>query len=486
MAEKITNEFAKRVFASNIGAKVNVDIADKYKLAGKKLLKLRDVVNDVFYKKIDIKDLDNELKKRLKIDKDKAKKMARDLAGQRFLVADEYFNNNVSEYLKALGADPADFKNNVENFKSELKKEKQMIRSGEKELEIPAEQEAMEKAPEIKIEDPEKDARDIGSIFDNQIVDILKWADFRVKGELNALIILLLIEKPDFLNTLLQKLTSNQEKLTESKIEVNNQTVEPTVANWLKDFVSIVGVEGTVTTIEKARYISESKNASKLEDEESKLLDMLLDTYVALRNFPVDAQRKDLSDIEIFPYTSEDLKDLQEFIKENQPKEEALTEPPKDIFELYMGSKEEQAKIESAKKELQSRIEKDSARLADELEVAFLKKDKIKTIAALILLVERGGFIDLLKEDIRYRDYLTSYLNRIGKQDLIDDFSINPTQPKFVIYLLKYILEERLEMEESEAARVATHFDTIYMERGMDKYGRLAYYDLAEKKFKWS
>jgi hypothetical protein len=179
------------------------------------------------------------------------------------------------------------------------------------------------------------------------------------------------------------------------------------------------------------------------------------------------------------------LKEMKKLLQESET-EQAPQAPPKDIFDLYLGSREEQARAEAAKEALSKRVGDDVKKIADELEVGFLKKDKEKTIAALMLLVEKQGFLDLLKQDIRYRDYLTSYLNRIGKANLTGAFAINPTEPQFVVYLLKYILQERLELTVEEAARVASHLNSIYMKRGMEKYSQLAFYDLKEKKFKWS
>ena len=232
--------------------------------------------------------------------------------------------------------------------------------------------------------------------------------------------------------------------------------------------------------------MAESKNAQKLNKEEAQLLDMMLDTYVAVRNFFTDIERRDIADMAIIPYTEKDAEEMRAYAAEIKAKEEKVPEPPpKDIFELYMRSKEDQAQTEAVKESLEEETKGDIKKISDELEEGFLKKDKFKTIASLMLLVEKGGFIRLLKEDIRYRDYLTSYLNRIGKANLVDNFVVNPTQPQFVIYLLKYVLEERVGLSEEEAARVATHFDTIYTKRGQEQYSKLAYYDLTERKFKW-
>ncbi len=491
MADKLKNKLAQSVYESDYGARINVALINKYKLPAKKSLIFRDIINDVLFNKIKVNDLDKEFKSKLKMAPQKAKDIAKEIVGRKFLILDKYFNGEVSKYLTSLGSKPEDYYEVMDAFKKELKKEEGMVKqlkSPEDEIledKVEAKKE-VEKAPPLELRDPEKESKDIGAIFSDQVVDMLKWADFRTKLDLNALVVMLFLEKEEYQMSILQKLVNNQEILTRDKIEVNNQMVDPTIGNWLKDFIAIVGVEGTVSSIKKAKYMAESHNAKKLDREQGQLLDMALDLYVAIRNFFYDAQRKNLEDIAIFPFTDKDVADIEAFVKEHEKVEKEKAPPPKDIFELYVGSKEEQSRIEIMKEKLLEATNNDLKKISDELEVGFLKKDKIKTIASLMILVEKGGFIKLLMEDIRYRDYLTSYLNRIGKANLVNDFVVNPAQPQFVVYMLKYILQERLELTEEESARIATHFDTHYTRRGEEKFSRLAFYDMAEKKFKWA
>jgi len=491
MPDKLKNKLAQSVYESDYGSRINVALINKFKLSSKKAVMFRDIINDVLFNKIKIKDLDKQFKNKLKITPQRAKDLAKEVVGRKFLILDDHFKGAASKYLAGLGANPEDYNEVVDKFRKEIEIEEEMVKrltsDEDKMLEDKVEaKKEMEKAPPLELRDPEKEEKDLGAIFSDQVVDLLKWADFRTKLDLNSLIVMLFLEKEESQTSFLQKLVNNQEILTQDKIQVNNQTVDPTIGNWLKDFIAIVGVEGTVSSIKKAKYMAESQNAKKLDREEGQLLDMTLDLYVAIRNFFYDVQRKNVEDIAIFPFTDKDVADIEASVKEHEKVAKEKAPPPKDIFELYVGSPEEQKRIEMMKEKMIEATNGDLKKISDELEVGFLKKDKIKTIASLMILVEQGGFIKLLIEDIRYRDYLTSYLNRIGKANLVNDFVVNPAQPQFVVYILKYILQERLELTEEEAARIATHFDTHYTRRGEEKFSRLAFYDMAEKKFKWA
>ncbi|MFZ5365220.1 MAG: hypothetical protein ACOZBH_03425 [Patescibacteria group bacterium] len=488
MTSKITNKMADKVFASSFGAWINFDVASQYKISSKKLVDFADIINSIMLKKIKLENLDKELTKRLRLPAQKSKLIAKEITGRKFLLIDDYFGGAASKYLTVLGARPENYKDQIELLKSKLHEEDALVAEKETPFEgfiTPAEKKESGSLPPIEIKDQEKDAREIASIFDEQVMGIINDGDFRLKGDLNAYIVLLLLEKEDFRQTLLQKMVNNREKVTAKEIVIGGQPSEPNVSNWLKDFISIVGVDGSVSSINKARYMSESKNVRSLSADEQRRLDMVLDVYTSIRNFPQDATRMNLGDIAIFPFSDEDIKAMKAAAESVKTKPATPRQLPKDIFELYMGSKEEQAKIEAAKEALENKISGNVKLLADELEDGFLKKEKQKTIAALMLLVEKGAFINLLREDIRYRDYLTSYLNRVGKATLVNSFVVNPTQPQFVIYLLKYILEERLSLSVSEAARIAAHFNTIYTKRGQEQYGRLAYFDMNEQTFVW-
>ena len=217
MPDTIKDKLAKQVYESNFGAEINVSLADDFRLSGEKLLILRDIINDVLFKNVKIDNLHKEISKRLRISATKGKDLAKEIAGRKFLIVDKYFGGQVSKYLRDLGSGPGQYSEAVDLFKKKLDEEDKMLKEApEEELEIPA-----LKVPESPVlGDPEKEAKDIGSIFDKQLVDFLKWSDFRAKSDLNILIMTLLIRKGEFQQTLMQKLTNNAEKLTSEQIEV--------------------------------------------------------------------------------------------------------------------------------------------------------------------------------------------------------------------------------------------------------------------------
>lgn len=131
-----------------------------------------------------------------------------------------------------------------------------------------------------------------------------------------------LLEKDFALKMELERaLYENKELLTSDKITISNRLVEPTVGNWLKDFIQKKGNDNFDTVV-LSDYLANSENAKNLNMEERiKLAEVLL-LYKNLRFFEAEVKGKPISDWRIFPVSLDELKQSQR-VKESSEKSPA-------------------------------------------------------------------------------------------------------------------------------------------------------------------
>jgi hypothetical protein len=110
-------------------------------------------------------------------------------------------------------------------------------------------------------------------------------------------------------------LYENKELLTTGKIKLNSRSVDPTVGNWLKDFLKKTGNDNFNTVI-LSDYLANGENAKKLNTEErAKLVELLL-LYQNVRFFEEMVKDKKMDDWRIFPVSLEELKKQKQSVLE--------------------------------------------------------------------------------------------------------------------------------------------------------------------------
>lgn len=95
-------------------------------------------------------------------------------------------------------------------------------------------------------------------------------------------------------------LYNNEERLTRSNIIIDGKNVEPTIANWLKDFIKING-SSLFNELVLAEYISNSINARSLPLDDKTKLRRLLRLYRNLVFFPESLENVPLEKWAIIP-----------------------------------------------------------------------------------------------------------------------------------------------------------------------------------------
>ncbi len=136
-------------------------------------------------------------------------------------------------------------------------------------------------------------------IFSNQLVKTLKINKFDDLHKLNILIFKILHDNDNFENKIIEILYNSPDKLTSHRLVSIDRKVEPTVANWLKDFIKQNGSK-LFDELSLEQYLVNSENARELEPEEKNLVRKLLKLYRNLVFFPESMEGIPLEQWEIF------------------------------------------------------------------------------------------------------------------------------------------------------------------------------------------
>jgi len=485
----------EEILYSKQGQEANLAIADDHYLVNSQIAKMTLAISGLFDKSIEIRTVDKYFQQQMP-EKEAAtiKELVSDILGKRLLIVDQtWFDGKVAEKISAMGGNPADFQPFIEEFKSKMAAEKQAKeeeKKREEEERLAMEREEAEQEMPLVLKDPEAEKAATKRTFSGNLKDILLSSEYKVKLGLNSSLLILLTndETEQLQKELLDTLYENKEVLTTDKISLKGEMVDPTIGNWLADYIRFTGEE-FASTIKRAQYITDSENPKKLKPEEKDLLKRLLDLYVGLRNFYANAGRMNLVDIQIIPLTAEEKALWDKEKSSGQQSSEELAEKmissgDVDIAKLYEGNPEENEKIGEEKERIATETRREYTRVADVFEDLLLSRKRHGIIACLEILAETHALDNLIAKDSRFTNFLLAYFKRNNLASEADGFKADPYQEKYVRYFLKYVLMERLGLADNEAARYASRLSEIFGSVG-SPYTQLAYLDLNDYKFKW-
>jgi len=486
------------------GGEINKYIAGLFGLSAAGLMEITKLIRDVYYKQIKIEQIPKRLSERLGVKSDVAQKIAFEICSQQLVVVDKWLDGAVATALRGFGHDPDEFADYVEEYKETVlaeQEEEEEALAAQHALENPEPvrdlaEEKMQTMAEV-MKDPAAEKKASLEVFANNVKDLLESADVPLKVDVNMRLIYLLAddgETKSFQKELLEELYNNKEGITTEKIVLKNEKVEPTIGNWLQDYVMFVGVEGIVNSLKKAQYQADSANMKKLPPAERALIDKLFNLYSSIKNFYANIEKMELADIEIFPFTDAEKQALVKAEAERQVEsvvdDKSLTnagelEAPLDVAALYLGKPADRAAVEKAKTDIITLTRGEYNKVADELEKQLLARQKFAIIAGIEILAESGALDNVLATDQRYRSYLTGYFKRNNLAAEATEFAKDPHNAKYVKYFLRFVFLERLGMAEGEGARLAANLSNIFLANGSFEYGELAYLDLSDRTFKW-
>lgn len=245
----------------NIGKKYNVDPGNVFQL-----------VMEVIIIDFNFIGLEKKISQFFDIDDRQSEQFMIDVLGMIFYPMEEYLSQvKASEILKKKKVNLEDYLVWQLSLENELEKE---LDSAIKEFDQSLE--------EINWQEEKKTALEI---LNSNILEIFKDYSPLGQAEFNRGIALMLVNVPEFRDQAVRALLDNKEKLTTENINFNEKTIEPTVANWLKDYNYKFGFD-KFDTLNLTRFISNSPNCIKLSEEERSYVARLLQLFLNIKFFP--------------------------------------------------------------------------------------------------------------------------------------------------------------------------------------------------------
>ena len=277
----------------------------------------------------------------------------------------------------------------------------------------------------------------------------------------------------------LRGLKTNKEKLGSKDIMVDNKPLPPYISHWLKDYDYFSGGFASERVIEEVAYLNQSANVRLLNTDEKEILRQVIRVYNLLR-FPVLAPRAEAR------ATGHRLPDALKPVGERiQADVAGERETAQAILAAYQGDSRQAEAIKQAEDKLKKVVGTDSAKIRDEFFSAVQLKNAGKTIACLRLLAQGKDLAEFIKTDTRLNKFLASVWQKKYGEAFVKEFLADPAKPKFVRAFLQYVLQERLAILEADAARIGLQLGNILVSQGKNEYGKMAFFDLQDKKFKW-
>ncbi len=221
------------------------------------------------------------------ITEDKINNFSSDFLGKLFFPVELFIKKDISSAIKKYKGKIDDYKEYIEKF-NDLVEDKNLDNLNEVLEDLdknfsPKEEEAL-----------------ISHMLEKDLMNVYKDSDISGPRKINGSLIYLLINKKDSLNKFIKAFMNNQEKLGSKKIILSGKEQEPTIANWIKHFISEHGSEG-FSNIVLAKYLTSSAIKEALKDKEIKILRKVLKTYRSLSFFPDSMSNTPFENWEIIP-----------------------------------------------------------------------------------------------------------------------------------------------------------------------------------------
>ncbi|KKR07343.1 MAG: hypothetical protein UT32_C0012G0006 [Parcubacteria group bacterium GW2011_GWC2_39_14] len=486
---------------SDFASELSMAIISQFSFTVFQLSAMTHLVHDIYYKKVSLDDLESQIAVIFALDKSKSLALAKEICIKRLLIADkEWFDGAVSQKLKKMGVNPDDFAAFLSEYRRSYEEEKRTASEMEK---IRQEEEKAESAEEyvnkklneapLVVTDPEEEKASAKQGFSNYLVPVLIADDYALKIDLNVRLITLLTgdDSRTFQRELLDVLYQNTEKITTNPIKLKTEIVDPSVGNWLKDYVAFTGIDEVVSTIKKAQYITQSENIKALTPEDKEKLEKLFDLYINIKNFYDNVTKYDLDEVSIFPFTAKEQQDFLTELEsytasEGEEGSEAKPAEPKSIEGLLQEKVVEEKKVALEKDVISQKTRNEFDKVADVFEDFLLRRKRYEIIACLEIFAETGALANLISKDARFNSLLFGYFKRNNLQAEEVAFKKEPYQARQVQHFLKFVFLERLGLSENDGARWTVRLSNIFRTKGLLAYAQLAYLDLSDHKFKWT
>ncbi len=264
---------------------------------------------------------------------------------------------------------------------------------------------------------------------------------------------------------LLEQYPDLQDKrLSANKIVLDqNHRVQPTVENWLTDYVHFLGA-GIHDSLERSRYLAQSPNVLALSEKEKENLRYFLLSYD--ENVPVEL----FTDDAVLRFVL-----LDGTLEDGAEKEKILSW--EEVLQSFS------AKIEVLKGQLLSdglvlsEAENSLYKLRDILWQALALQDQAKVLTCLKILFSKSALDLLLVEDRRFKGLLRRFIDlKFGENiQLLDQDKLLSRR-----LFLEMILNSKLQMPSEQEVLAA-----FYLTNLQSGSGQVVYFDKKNNQLKW-
>jgi len=283
-------------------------------------------------------------------------------------------------------------------------------------------------------------------------------------------------------NLIINALRSNEEYLGRQDLNITNlnEKLPPMIKNWLRDYDQSSQTEKRMERLGIVEYFNASRNIRQLSESQKLYLRQILELYDLLRFLTATDDNLEITGHEIPSKSnlSNNLKPAEDIV--NETSSNLLIE--KEILAAYQGDARQQKMITGEEEKLKKA---GKFKLREEFMAAVQDKNVNKTMAAFRVLARSGDLGSFLKEDAKLNKFMAGVWEKKFNKALAAEFIKNADQLKFVRLFLRYILEERLGLGTSDAARLGLQLGNIFVNLGKKEYNKIAYYDVGSKGFKW-
>ncbi|MCG2686873.1 hypothetical protein L6278_01905, partial [Candidatus Parcubacteria bacterium] len=111
--------------------------------------------------------------------------------------------------------------------------------------------------------------------------------------------------------------------------------------------------------------------------------------------------------------------------------------------------------------------------------------DKVKTVAILRAICEQGKLAENFKNDERFVEFFSAYLERHKDEKTKQEFLQNPSKPEYIIDFLQFILQKRLNFSEQESAMIGVGLAMLCGKAGEKEFASMAYGSEEKNVFVW-
>lgn len=168
-------------------------------------------------------------------------------------------------------------------------------------------------------------------IFKEDLLVELKDSPF-LKNAFNFRIFDILEKDINFKRELERLLYDNNERVTANNIVVSGQTVAPTIANWLRDFINTAG-SANFNSVVFSNYLVNSANTKNLTPEERSILADLISVYKNLKFFEEEVEGRGIDDWRILPFSVSELKQVGKTSKTKEISKKSDKKSAEEILE---------------------------------------------------------------------------------------------------------------------------------------------------------